>query len=58
MGPCYCWGGGEELQGVTFLFSVRKKFFKKFIHFWQCWVFIALHGLSLIATGGLLFVGV
>ena len=34
-------------------------FFNKLIYFWLCWVFVAVHGLSLVVvSGGLLFVEV
>ena len=34
-------------------------FFFKLIYFWLCWVFIAVHGLSLVVVGGgLLFTAV
>ena len=29
-------------------------FFNKFIYFWLLWVFVAAHGLSLVAASGLL----
>ena len=33
--------------GLIFFF-----FFNLFIYFWLCWVFVAVHGLSLVAVSG------
>ena len=43
------------LTGVRWYLFVVFKFFKKFIlfiYFWLCWVFVAVHRLSLVAASG------
>ena len=41
------------LKGLYFFnFIFLKNFIYLFIYFWQCWVFIAAHGLSLVAASG------
>ena len=40
-------------------YGICLSFFKKFIYFWLCWVFVAARELSLVAaSGGLLFIAV
>ena len=44
MGPHHLW-----ILVLTLFFSFL---FLILIYFWLCWVFIAVHGLSLVAMGG------
>ena len=46
MGPHHLW-----ILVLTLFFSFLF-FFLILIYFWLCWVFIAVHGLSLVAMGG------
>ena len=48
-----------NFPSFVFLFFFNKFIYFLFIYFWLCWVFIAAHGLSLVAESrGLLFVAV
>ena len=40
----------------SFFFLIFGMHFKIFISFWLCWLFVATHGLSLVAVHGLLVV--
>ena len=37
---------------LTFFFFFFFKFVYLFIYFWLCWVFVSVHGLSLVAASG------
>ena len=42
-------------SSLSFFFFKEYSFFKKFylyIYFWQCWVFVSVRGLSLVAASG------
>ena len=43
-------GMAESLCLFIYLFIFNK--FILFIYFWLCWVFVAVHGLSLVAVSG------
>ena len=40
------------LNGYWLFCSVFLKYIYLFIYFWVCWVFVAVHGLSLVAVSG------
>ena len=47
------WEDRERKKGEKFFCASFFSFFKKinlFIYFWLCWVFVAAHGLSLVAA--------
>ena len=43
---------GHTISGYLFSLFSFLFFFLILIYFWLCWVFIAVHGLSLVAMGG------
>ena len=43
-------GGRVHTVLTTFLFLFKKNLFILFIYFWLYWVFVAVHGLSLVAA--------
>ena len=55
LAPAQCppWGNTPgNPKNVFFFFFFFNKSIYLFIYFWLCWVFVAVHGLSLVATSG------
>ena len=50
---CLCWVSFQITALLDFLIWIAcSQFFKKFIHFWLRWVFVAARGLPLVAASG------